>query len=152
MNMNNTTYDDQSVIDKAIEILDDRIKHRDAFTSVDETKKYIRLKLSGLEHEVFSLMLLDSRHHLIDFVELFRGTIDGAAIYPREVLKMVLKHNAAAVIFAHNHPSGNSRASRADKSLTKRLKTALDLINVRVLDHIIIGDGEPYSFSEQGIL
>ena len=145
-------YDDQAVIDQAIAILDDRIKNTDTLTDPDAVKKYLRLKLSGLEHEVFSMLLLDTRHHVIEFVELFRGTIDGASVYPREVVKEALNNNAAAVIFAHNHPSGVAEPSRADEQLTGRLRSALETVDIRVLDHIIIGEGEPVSFAERGLI
>ncbi|GMR18804.1 MAG: DNA repair protein RadC [Gammaproteobacteria bacterium] len=144
--------DDQAVIDQAIAILDDRIKTTDTLTDPDSVKKYLRLKLSGLEHEVFSMLLLDTRHHVIDFVELFRGTIDGASVYPREVVKEALNHNAAAVILCHNHPSNVAEPSQADEALTKRLKDALALIDVWVLDHIVIGGGKAVSFAERGLL
>ena len=97
-------------------------------------------------------MFLDNQHRVIQLDELFRGTIDGASVYPREVVKQALHHNAAAVIFAHNHPSGVTEPSQADKQITEKLKKALDLFDIRVLDHFIIGDGEPYSFAEHGLI
>jgi DNA repair protein RadC len=109
--------------------------------------------LRGYPHEVFACLLLDNRHRVIAFRELFRGTIDGASVYPREVIKTALANNAAAVIFAHNHPSGLSEPSEADRLITLRLKQALDLIDIRVLDHFIVGDGDnAYSFAENGLL
>jgi DNA repair protein RadC len=101
---------------------------------------------------VFACLFLDNQHHILEFEELFRGTIDSASVYPREVIKKALAHNAAAVIFAHNHPSGISEPSQADKLITDKLKQALALIDIRVLDHFIIGDGMPYSFAENGLL
>ena len=97
-------------------------------------------------------MFLDNQHHILKYEELFSGTIDGASVYPREVVKKSLQHNAAAVIFAHNHPSGISEPSQADKLITDKLKQALNLMDIRVLDHFIIGDGQPFSFAEHGLL
>ena len=107
---------------------------------------------NSLEHEVFAVLFLDTQHRLIEYSELFRGTIDSASVYPREVLKEALRLNAAAVIVSHNHPSGNPEPSAADKSLTKRLREALAMVDVRVLDHIIVGGTETTSFAEQGLL
>ncbi len=120
-------------------------------TSPDKGKDCIKLKLATLEHEVFVCLFLDNQHRVIACDELFRGTIDGASIYPREVPKATLKHNAAALILAHNHPSGISEPSQADKVITDKLKTALALIDVRVLDHFIVGESV-YSFAEHGLL
>jgi DNA repair protein RadC len=111
----------------------------------------VKLKLATYEHEVFACLMLDNRNRVIAFRELFRGTIDGASVYPREVVKQALADNAAAVIFAHNHPSGATEPSQADIAITERLKKALALIDVRVLDHLIVGD-EVTSFAERGIL
>lgn len=112
---------------------------------------YLQTLLAGLEHEVFAVLLLDAQHYLIHYEELFRGTIDGASVYPREVVKLVLQHNAAAVIFAHPHPSGLSEPSQADRRITERLQQALALIDVRVLDHIVVGK-ETVSFAQRGWL
>jgi DNA repair protein RadC len=138
---------DKQVLEAAAEILACKYVKRDSYTSSQATKDFLSFKLGKYEREVFAVMLLDSQHKLIDCTELFFGTIDAAAIYPREVVKLVLSENAAAVIFAHNHPSGINEPSVADKNITKRLQEALALIDVRVLDHIIIGDGT-YSFAE----
>lgn len=123
-----------------------------SFTTPDSVKQYLALELGNLEHEVFAVMYLDNRHHLIDCVHEFKGTIDGASVYPREIAKSALKHNAAAVIFAHNHPSGLADPSAADIRLTERLKTALSLFDIRVLDHVIVGANQFYSFAESGSL
>lgn len=104
-----------------------------------------------IANELFSVPFLDNRHGVIQYKEMFRGTIDGASVFPREVVKMALSCNASAVIFSHNHPSGVAEPSRADESITKRLKDALALVDVRVLDHLIIGS-EITSFAERGIL
>lgn len=124
----------------------------DALSSPSDTRAFLTSQLRGYEHEVFACLFLDNRHRVICFEELFQGTIDGASVYPREVVKRSLDQNAAAVIFAHNHPSGVAEPSRADEQITQRLKQALDLVGVRVLDHLIIGDGESVSFAERGLL
>ena len=125
----------------------------DAYADPAHVRDYLRLRLAGLPHEVFRVMLLDAQHHLIDDVELFRGTLTQTAVYPREIVKLTLERNAAAVIFAHNHPSGVPEPSRADEQLTQTLKAALALVDVKVLDHFIIaGNGLPASFAERGLL
>ncbi|GFO74596.1 DNA repair protein RadC [Bathymodiolus platifrons methanotrophic gill symbiont] len=121
-------------------------------TSPEATRAYLSNQLRHYQHEVFACLFLDNQHHILKYEELFRGTIDGASVYPREVVKKALEHNAAAVIFAHNHPSGISGPSQADKLITDKLKQALSLMDIRVLDHFIIGDGLPYSFAEHGLL
>jgi DNA repair protein RadC len=108
------------------------------FTSPTLVKEYQRNKLAGFEHEVFAVLFLDTRHRLIEYREMFHGTIDSASVYPREVVKEALRLNAAAVILSHNHPSGNPEPSSADKALTQRLKEALGLVEVRVLDHVVV--------------
>ena len=113
---------------------------------------YLRLSVRHLEHEVFLCLYLDNQHHLIAEEELFRGTIDGASVYPREIVKRSLRHNAAAVIFAHNHPSGVAEPSQSDKQLTVRLREALATVDIRVLDHLVIGDVDVVSFAERGLL
>lgn len=123
-----------------------------AFTSPQVVSRYLASQLLGLQHEVFIGVMLDSQHRVIATVELAHGTIDGAAVYPREVVKAALAYNAAAVVFAHNHPSGVSDASQADRVITKRLVDALKLVDIRVLDHVIIGNGEFNSFAEKGWL
>ena len=108
-------------------------------------------KLAGFEHEVFAVLFLDTRHRLIEYREMFHGTIDSASVYPREVVKEALRLNAAAVILSHNHPSGSPEPSQADKVLTQRLKEALGLVEVRILDHVIVGGMETVSFAEKGL-
>lgn len=139
------------ILEKASEILAEKMFNSDVFESVSETKAFLEFKLGHYEREVFSILLLDNRHRLISFQELFYGTIDSASIYPREVVKAVFNANAAAVIFAHNHPSGNAEPSTADKLITERLVDALRLIDVSVLDHIIVGHNS-VSFAERGLL
>lgn len=115
-------------------------------------REYLVLLLAGLEYEIFAALFLDVRNRVIKFDELFRGTLAEAAVYPREVVKAALKYNAAAVIFVHNHPSGETTPSYADEAITRRLKAALDLVDVRVLDHLIVGVDHVESFSERGAL
>lgn len=142
----------QAVLEMGRRHLYETIKRGDALASPKDTQNFLYKHLRDLPHEVFSCLFLDNRHRVISFDELFRGTIDGASVHPREVVKRALHHNAAAVIFAHNHPSGIAEPSRADEALTRRLKEALALVDIRVLDHIVIGDGESVSFAERGML
>ena len=144
---------EEEILAKAREILAKRL-HRDGdvLTSPALVTDYLCMKLADLPHEVFGVVLLDNRHRVIAMEELFRGTIDGASVYPREVVKEVLKHNAAAVIFYHNHPSGHLEPSDADISITERIKNALGFIDVRVLDHIIVGGLGTTSFAERGLI
>ncbi len=128
-----------------------RFQRGKALSSPADSQDFLKLRLAHLEHEVFAILWLDNRHRVLGFEELFRGTIDGSSVYPREVLKSALHHNAAACILSHNHPSGVSIASNADRSITSRLKKALSLIDVRVLDHIIVGQ-DCLSFAETGLL
>ncbi|PSQ91481.1 MAG: hypothetical protein BRD57_04290, partial [Proteobacteria bacterium SW_6_67_9] len=120
-------------------------------TSSETTRAYLRARLGERDHEIFACLFLDNRHRVIAFDELFRGTIDGASVYPREVVKAALRHNAAAVILAHNHPSGVAEPSTADARLTERLRDALGLVDIRLLDHIVVGEGEPVSLAERGL-
>jgi DNA repair protein RadC len=116
------------------------------------TRRFLKSKLRRYDREVFACLFLDNQHRVIAYEELFFGTIDGASVHPREVVKRVLRHNAAAVIFAHNHPSGVAEPSQADQRITDRLKSALLLVDVRVLDHMIVGDSEVMSFAESGLI
>ncbi|MGI2214521.1 RadC family protein [Shewanella oncorhynchi] len=141
----------EAILASAANIIAERYVKKDAYTNPQATKDYLTYKLGGYEREVFAVMLLDNQHQLLEFKELFFGTLDAASVYPREVVKAVLAVNAAAVLFAHNHPSGESEPSTADKHITKRLTDALALIDVRVLDHIVVGR-LPVSFAERGLL
>ena len=123
-----------------------------SLNSSDSVKNYLTARLRHRPSEVFAVLFLDSQHRLITYQELFQGTIDGASVYPREVVKAALNHNCAAVIFAHNHPSGVAEPSQADQHITERLQKALALIDVRTLDHIIVGEGQCLSFAELGLL
>lgn len=116
------------------------------------TKQFLRLHLGREEQEVFCALFLDSQHRIIAFERMFLGTIDGASVYPREVVKKALQRNAAALIFAHNHPSGVAEPSTADRQITRRLTEALALVDIRVLDHIVVGGMETVSFAERGLL
>ncbi len=142
----------QAVMEMAKRHFKEIIQRGSALTSPEITRAYLSAQLRGYSYEVFACLFLDNQHRVIQLDELFRGTIDGASVYPREVVKQALYHNAAAVIFAHNHPSGVTEPSQADKQITEKLKKALDLFDIRVLDHFIIGDGEPYSFAEHGLI
>lgn len=124
----------------------------DVLSSPEHVRQYLSLHLTGRAHEVFAALFLDNRHRVIEYRELFRGTIDSAAVYPREVVKHCLGSNAAAVIFAHNHPSGVAEPSDTDVRLTRRLVDALALVDVRVLDHLIIGQGVQTSLAERGLM
>jgi DNA repair protein RadC len=130
----------------------EELKRNDALTSPDLTRRFLSAQLRDYQHEVFGCLFMDNQHRVLCFEELFRGTIDGASVYPREVVKQALALNAAAVIFAHNHPSGITEPSEADKHITQKLKMALSLVDIRVLDHFIVGDGRGYSFAEHGLL
>lgn len=142
----------QAVLEMARRHLKESLRRSNALTSPDLTRSYLSSQLRGHAHEVFACLFLDNQHRIIEFEELFRGTIDGASVYPREVVKKALAFNAAAVIFAHNHPSGIAEPSEADKHITQRLKQALNLIDIRVLDHFIVGDGDAFSFAEHGLM
>ena len=132
--------------------LDAEMKNATSLADPATSARYLKSRLGGYPYEVFACLFLDSRHRVIAFEELFRGSIDGASVHPREVVRRCLVHNAAAVIFAHNHPSGISEPSQADRMITTRLREALGLIEVRVLDHIVVGDGVPTSLAERGWL
>lgn len=142
----------QAVLELSRRYLMTRVRGQDVLTSPAATRAFLKLRLYGSPQEVFACLFLDNRHRVICYEELFRGTIDGASVHPREVLRRVMQTNAAAVIFAHNHPSGVAEPSQADLRITQRLKEALGLIDVRVLDHVIIGDGEGTSLAERGLL
>lgn len=142
----------QDIIDLAAKIMDQQVSRGEHLTATDQTKRYLSLQIGRLEHEIFCCLFLDNRHRVISFDRMFTGTIDGASVYPREVVKAALKHNASAVIFAHNHPSGVSEPSPADHALTRRLQDALNLVDVRVLDHIVVGESEATSFAERGLV
>ena len=140
----------QAVLEMSRRHLAERLRRESALESPQAVRDYFKALLRHEPHEVFGCLFLDTRHRMLAFEVLFRGSIDSASVYPRQVVKRALAHNAAAVIFCHNHPSGISEPSQADRTLTRRLIQALDLIEVRVLDHFIVGDGEPLSMVEHG--
>jgi len=141
----------QAVMEMAKRHLYEQLSRGDALCSPAETRQYLTAQLAGFPHEVFACLFLDNRNRVIAFEKMFFGTIDGASVYPREVVSLALKKNAASVIFAHNHPSGVAEPSHADEQITQRLKSALALVDIRVLDHFVIGD-EVISFAERGLL
>jgi DNA repair protein RadC len=124
----------------------------EAIRSPSDTETFLMARLRDRPHEVFCCLYLDNRHRVIQFEELFRGTIDGTSVYPREIVKQALAVNAAAVILAHNHPSGVAEPSQADERITRRVKSALDLVDIRLLDHLVIGDGTSTSLASRGML
>ncbi len=145
-----------ALLQAALEIgkryLDEKLKKDGPLTSSNQARQYLTHQLRDQPSEVFAILYLDNRHHVLQYEELFKGTINGASVHPREVVRQSLKHNAAAVIVAHNHPSGIAEPSDADSRLTRRLKDALALVDIRLLDHIVVGDGECVSFSDRGLL
>ena len=142
----------QAALELATRHFEEALRRGPAMTRPRATREFLSARLRDLPHEVFCCLYLDSRHRVIRFKELFRGTIDGAQVHPREVVREALAHNAAAVILAHNHPSGVAEPSHADRSITRRLSQALSLLDIRVLDHVIVGDGYCESFAERGLL
>lgn len=140
----------QASAELARRVARENLQRGQVLTNPDLTREYLARQLADRPNEVFAILLLDSQHRVIQFVELFRGTINSASVYPREVVALVLEKNAAAVIVCHNHPSGLAEPSEADRQVTKRLKNALSTIDVSLLDHMVIGDGEIVSFAERG--
>lgn len=142
----------QAVLEMARRHLAAQLAQRSALRHPDAVRDYLQSRLRHLPHESFACLYLDAQHQVLGFEELFRGTLNGASVYPREVVKSALKHNAAALILAHNHPSGVAEPSSADRALTRQLKDALALVEIRVLDHFVVGEGAPVSFAERGWL
>lgn len=143
----------EAIIDMACKIVDDKLaRPTRAITSLDDSRRYFKARMGTLEHEVFGVLFLDNKHHVLGFEVLFRGTIDSASVYPREVVKEALRYNAAAVVFGHNHPSGCSDPSQADLILTRKLKEALATVDIKTLDHLIVGRGNPYSLADNSQL
>lgn len=142
-----------NVVSEALLLLEGSMRKAPVqYSDVSAAQDFCRLKLASLEHEVFGVLFLDTQHRLIEFKELFRGTIDSCSVYPREVTKEALALNAAAVIFTHNHPSGFCEPSQGDIHITEQLKKTLGLFDVRVLDHIIVTLGESYSLAQRGLV
>ena len=146
-------YTHEEILDYANYILDMRLREPGhALSSPSDTRTFLRTHFNGQENETFCVLFLDNQHRMIDYREMFQGTIDSAMIHPREVVKTALRFNAAACIFSHNHPSGKCDPSQADKRITERLKSALALVDVRVIDHMVVGDAEVFSFAENGLI
>lgn len=141
-----------AVLELARRALAEQLKERAAFDSPQAVKHYLQLHLGAKKHEVFAVLFLDAQHRLLALEELFRGTLTQTSVYPREVVLRALHHHAAAVVLAHNHPSGTVQPSRADEALTQALKAALALVDLRVLDHVIVGAGQALSMAELGLL
>ena len=142
----------QAVLEMSRRHLREKLSRDGAITNPGQTRDYLSIRLAGYPHEVFACLFLDNRHRVIEFEELFRGTIDGASVHPREVVRRAIAHNAAAIILTHNHPSGVAEPSEADRRITRRLQEALALIDVRVLDHIVVAAGESVSLAERGLM
>jgi DNA repair protein RadC len=142
----------KAALELARRALREELASRDALSSPRAVRDYLRLQLGGREQEVFVVLLLDAQHRVIACEELFQGTLTQTSVYPREVVRCALKHNAAAVIFAHNHPSGVAEPSHADEILTRSLKSALSLVDIQVLDHFIVAGTRTMSFAERGLL
>ena len=142
----------EEVLKAARQVIGRRVRRGTSMTSPQLVRDFLRTKLAELPHEVFVALLLDAQNRLVQYVELFRGTLAQTSVYPREVVKAALAHNAAAMILAHNHPSGVAEPSRADELLTQSLKQALALVDVRVLDHFIVAGADTLSFAERGLL
>ena len=141
-----------AVLELARRAMAQRLQERTVFASPGSVKHYLQLHLSALTHEVFAVLFLDVQNRLVAMEEMFRGTLTQTSVYPREVVKRALHHQAGAVVLAHNHPSGSVQPSRADEMITQTLKAALALVDVRVLDHIIVGQGETLSMAERGLV
>ncbi len=141
-----------AVFEMARRALSQRLKEREAFHTPGAVKQYLQLQLGHKNHEVFAVLFLDNQNRMLAMEELFRGTLSQTSVYPREVVLRALHHQAAAVVLSHNHPSGSVQPSRADEHLTQTLKAALALVDVRVLDHIIVGQGQALSMAEQGLM
>jgi DNA repair protein RadC len=139
-------------VELARRVLVEEVRHGSVLTSPEAVRDYLRLSIAALPHETFVVLFLDSQHRLLAADELFRGTLAQTSVYPREVVKAALEHNAAAVIFAHNHPSGVAEPSRADELLTQALKQALALVDIRTLDHFVVAGQRVVSFAERGLL
>ena len=142
----------QAVLEMARRHLLESVRRTSVLSSPAETKQLVSSYLRDHEREVFAVLFLDNQHRLIAYEELFQGTIDSASVYPREIVKRALDHNAAAIILAHNHPSGIAEPSHSDRAITDRIIQAVGLVDIRVLDHLVVGDGTPVSFAERGWL
>lgn len=142
----------QAIPELARRFYEQALQTGEPIRSPADTEAFLLARLRDLPHELFCCIYLDNRHRIIAFEELFRGTIDGTSVYPREVVKQALAYNAAAIILAHNHPSGVAEPSQADERITRRLKAALELVDIRLLDHLVVGDGATTSLASRGLL
>jgi len=140
------------IVSEALTVTAAEIESTDLMTNPVAVKNFLAVRMANLEYEVFAVMFLTNRHQVIKFDVMFRGTIDGASVYPREVAKAALQYNAAAVVIAHNHPSGITQPSQADELITRKLRDALSMFDIRVLDHVIVGGKNSFSFAEHGLL
>jgi DNA repair protein RadC len=147
------TAHENEIIQQASQILDRRLFTQEAtLETVADVASYLKLKLAAEEHEVFGVIFLNAKHRPLAFEVLFTGTIDTATIHPRQIIKRALAHNAAAIIICHNHPSGSCNPSEGDIAMTRRVKDAVRLLDIRLLDHFLVGCGEPMSFLESGLI
>jgi DNA repair protein RadC len=140
------------VLQAAQQVLLERVRGSDVLSSPQVVRDYLRMRLSGLEHEIFAVVHLDSQNRVIDYVEMFRGSVSQTSVYPREVVRECILRNSAGLLLVHNHPSGSAQPSRADEVLTQTLKAALSLIDVRVLDHLIVAGSDTLSMAERGLM
>ena len=153
VNEESPKYQEDQLIKESISILEQRMFKRGPYLErPEDVRQYLRLQLAGETQEVFSALFLDARHRVVAYEPLFYGTIDSVSVYPRRILQRALEHQCVAIIVAHNHPSGDKNPSQGDKEITKVLNDLLPKLNVRLLDHFIIGEGEPYSFAEAGLI
>ncbi|MCK5881300.1 MAG: DNA repair protein RadC [Sinobacterium sp.] len=142
----------QAVLEMASRYYQESIESKPIFSNSETVKQWLQIKMRAYEKEVFACLFLNSQHELLEYEEVFQGTINRSPVYPREVAKLALHYNAAAVIFAHNHPSGHSQPSQADEAITQELKQALSLLDVNVLDHFVVAKTQVFSFAQNGLL
>lgn len=145
-------YSEVEILAAAAMVMESRVRAEELFTTPQAVKDFVRFKIGAEEREHFMVMFLNSQNRLIHADVMFSGTVNQTSVYPREVVKSCLQHNASAIVIAHNHPSGYTEPSSADLQLTQTLKTCVNLVDVRILDHIIVGLGETYSFAERGLI
>lgn len=145
-----TLASEDALIARACTILDKRLRRGPLFERPDDVKNYLKLQLQGHQNEHFAALYMDTKHRMTAYEVLFTGTVDGAEVHPRVIAQRALHHNAAAVVIAHNHPSGDPTPSAADRAITAKIKQTLSLVDVRLLDHFVIGVGDPYSMASKG--
>lgn len=147
-----TRSEEDRIVQQALQILQNRFQGRNALTSPNDTRNYLTLKLTETQREQFYVLFLNTRHQVLTLMKMFEGTLDGATVYPREVVKEALRINAGAVILCHNHPSGVAEPSLADQAITRRIKDALNTVDIRMLDHFVVAGGECISMAERGLI